>query len=218
LEFVIDSILLVHVSSGIIALLSALVAASNRKGSKNHRKVGQVFFWSMVVIGATAIPVTFFRPNPFLFFIALFSFYMAFAGYRRGRTSFKGTKLDLVVSTSALAAFVVMVGIGINMVIGANQLGWALGTFGLLGVTFASVDLWYYSHEMDHLKKVEIHLSRMLGGTIATITAVLVQQVGPMVQDPALQVALWLSPTFVITPFIAFWAFRIQKTKKFKLF
>lgn len=217
MEFLIKSILAVHVLAGVIALLSALLAASNRKGSKNHRRVGQVFFWSMLVIGVTAIPVTFYRPNPFLFFIALFSFYMAFAGYRRGRSSYEGTKLDVAVSALALSAFIVMVGVGMNMILSSNQLGWALATFGLLGISFAVVDLWYYSREMSHLKKVEIHLSRMLGGTIATITAVLVQQVAPLVQDPLLQLALWLSPTILITPFIGFWAYRIQKTKKYKL-
>jgi len=82
---VVDLLLFLHVLSGIVALGSATFATSSRKGASFHRRVGAVFFWAMLGVGVTAIPVTFVRPNPFLFFIALFSFYMAFAGYRRGR-------------------------------------------------------------------------------------------------------------------------------------
>ncbi len=57
----------------------------------------------------------------------------------------------------------------------------------------------------------------MLGGTIATITAVLVQQVTPLVDSSLGQVALWLGPTIVLTPMIFFWNWRITVTKKYRL-
>jgi hypothetical protein len=71
---------------------------------------------------------------------------------------------------------------------------------------------------MPHAAKVRVHLSRMLGGTIATITAVLVQQVAPLVSTPIAEVALWLGPTIVLTPVIFVWNWRIAVTGKYRLF
>ena len=59
----------------------------------------------------------------------------------------------------------------------------------------------------------------MLGGTIATVTAVLVQQVVTRMQpgDPW-AVAVWLAPTVIITPMIAIWSRKVLTTKKVSLF
>lgn len=217
MEFFVDALLVIHVLAGIVGLATALIAASNRKGSKIHRRVGTVFFWSMVVIGATAIPVTFFRPNPFLFFIALFSFYMAFAGYRRGRSRFSPKKLDVAVAVAMVLTGLIMIGFGALMVIDGVGLGWALISFGALGTTFGAVDAREYWLPRTHSEKIQVHLSRMLGGTIATITAVLVQQVTPLVQAEWANVVLWLGPTVVLTPLIVFWQVRIQQTGKYRL-
>lgn len=216
-ELLIGSLLAVHVGAGVLALAAALLAASNKKGSKLHRKIGAIFFWSMLVIGVTAIPVTFFRPNPFLFFIALFSFYMAFAGYRRGKPRFQATNLDRFAAVSMIATAVFMIGYGLLMVLSGAGLGWALMSFGGLGVSFGLVDILHSVRSKTHNEKVQVHLSRMLGGTIATVTAVLVQQVTPLVSNEFVQVALWLAPTLVLTPLIVIWQIRIQKTGRYRL-
>lgn len=217
LETFIDGLLLVHVAAGIVGLITALIAASNRKGSLWHRRIGMVFFWSMFTIGVTAIPVTFYRPNPFLFFIALFSFYMAFAGFRRGRTMYSPKFIDLVVAIAMIVVALVMIGYGVTMVFGGSGLGWALIAFGGLGLAFGLVDTLDTRRSRTHAEKVQVHLSRMLGGTIATITAVLVQQVTPLVQSEWAQIALWLGPTIILTPLIVVWQMRIQQTGKYRL-
>jgi len=217
LEALIDVLLFIHVLAGIVGLLAALIAASNQKGSAPHRRIGMVFFWAMLVIGVTAIPVTFFRPNPFLFFIALFSFYMAFAGYRRGRRGFTPRTLDLIVAIAMVGVSLVMIGYGLVMVFGGKGLGWALVAFGGLGLAFGIVDTKDARRTITQTQKVQVHLARMLGGTIATITAVLVQQVTPFVQAEWAQILLWLGPTILLTPLIVVWQIRIQKTGRYRL-
>lgn len=176
-----------------------------------------VFFWAMLGVAVTAIPVTFVRPNPFLFFIALFSFYMAFAGYRRGRKRHSDGPVDVVGAWLMIVFAVAMVAYGAFMIATGDPLGWALASFGGLGATFGIEDVAKARRNGSHSDKVKVHLSRMLGGTIATVTAVLVQQVTPLVDSPSGQVALWLGPTIVLTPLIFVWNWRISVTKKYRL-
>ncbi|MEY2900320.1 MAG: hypothetical protein RL247_486 [Actinomycetota bacterium] len=217
MEFFVEAVLLVHVFSGAIALGTAFIAVGVAKGATLHRKVGTVFFWAMLSVGVTAIPVTFVRPNPFLFFVALFSFYMAFAGYRRGRKRHVDTPLDVTAAWLMVAFGVVMIGYGFFMVFAAEPLGWALASFGGLGLSFGIEDVLKARGIPAHSERVRVHLSRMLGGTIATITAVLVQQVSPLVDEAFAQVALWLGPTVLLVPIIFLWNWRIAKTGKYQL-
>ena len=217
MAFIVDLVLLIHVVSGAVALLAAVIAVGVAKGATLHRRVGTVFFWAMLGVGITAIPVTFIRPNPFLFFIALFSFYMAFAGYRRGQKRHVDTRLDVIAAWLMLVSGVVMIGYGLVMVVSAQPLGWALASFGGLGLSFGIEDVVTARRTPEHAKRVRVHLSRMLGGTIATITAVLVQQVSPLVDTPLAQVALWLGPTVVLVPVIVFWNWRIARTGTYRL-
>lgn len=210
-------LLATHVLAGLIALLAALVAASNRKGGKRHRQIGTVYFWAMFTIAVTAIPVTFIRPNPFLFAIALFSFYMAFAGYRRGKTKYRPEPVDVFAAWSMLAVAVGMIGYGVFMALNITPVGWALVAFGSIAINFSIEDIRDTKVELPHHVKVTRHLGHMLGGTIATLTAVLVQQVTPLVPDPLSQMALWLAPTVIILPLIAIWSAKIAKTKRYRL-
>ncbi len=217
MDSVVNMLLVVHVLSGVVALGAAVFATASRKGALFHRRVGSVFFWAMLGVGVTAIPVTFVRPNPFLFFIALFSFYMAFAGYRRGRKRHSDTAIDVVGAWLMVVFALVMIGYGAFMIISGHPLGWALASFGGLGATFGVEDVLRSRRSDPHFEKVKVHVARMLGGTIATITAVLVQQVTPLVDSSLGQVALWLGPTIVLTPMIFFWNWRITVTKKYRL-
>ena len=212
-----DLLLVSHVVSGVIALITAFIAVGVKKGATLHRRVGTVFFWAMLGVGVTAIPVTFVRPNPFLFFIALFSLYMAFAGYRRGQKRHVDASIDVVAAWLMLVVGFVMIGYGVFMVVVGDALGWALASFGGLGLTFGVEDVWKSRAIPAHAVRVRVHLSRMLGGTIATITAVLVQQVSPVVEHPVAEVALWLGPTVVLVPVIFLWNWRIAVTGKYRL-
>lgn len=214
----IDFVLLVHVVAGTMALSSAIWAITSKKGKKAHRRVGRVFFWSMVGVAATAIPVTFINPDPFLFFIALFSIYMAYAGYRRGRTAYIHRASDTLTAVGMAISALLMIGFGLSMVVSGDGKGWALIAFGALGGAFGIQDLLDSRKSPSHIEKVKVHLARMLGGTIATVTALLVQQVSPYVDSQIGQVIVWLAPTIIITPLIAIWSKKISISKSYGLF
>ena len=58
--------------------------------------------------------------------------------------------------------------------------------------------------------RIANHLQRMLGGTIATITAVLVQQLVPRIQNNQIpEFVIWIGPTIVLTPLIFYWSKKI---------
>ena len=78
-------LLIIHILAGTVALMSAALAVSSAKGKKFHVLSGRTFFWSMVTIFLTAIPMSVVSNNTFLFLIAIFSFYLAFAGMRFAR-------------------------------------------------------------------------------------------------------------------------------------
>src|SRR6202041_1143657 len=78
----IKSVLGIHIAAGSTAFLMAPLALLAAKGGKAHRRWGKVYFWSMAVVGSTAMVLALYRPVLFLALVAGFSFYAAFAAYR----------------------------------------------------------------------------------------------------------------------------------------
>ena len=146
--------------------------------------------------------------NIFLFLIAIFSFYQAFAGMRFARNR-KGiaTILDW-------AAVCLMVLAGVGMLILAtiyftndNSQYIVLLVFGFLAVLLGHSN--YKSHKNKTAtgeKGIAKHLTNMMGCTIAVITAVLVVNV-----DIEPVWIWWVLPTALIVPFIVCWNFKVFK-------
>jgi hypothetical protein len=78
-------------------------------------------------------------------------------------------------------------------------------------VTFVFEDVRALKSDLYKSKlRIANHLQRMLGGTIATITAVLVQQLVPRIQNTQIpEFVIWIGPTIVLTPLIFYWSKRI---------
>lgn len=211
-------LLILHVTAGSLALLAAIFAMSFRKGGGNHNLAGKTYFWSMMAVAVTALPVSIIRPNLMLFFVALFSSYMAYAGWRFGRKSRYIMNRPPYVEWGMLVVGIAMITTGAIQVFAATAMGWVLVAFGAIGVQFAIQDLRGWRKSEDFGSRISNHLSHMLGGTIATVTAVLVQQVAPRL-DPTspLRVVVWLAPTVIITPLIIVWANKVKRTQKVRL-
>jgi uncharacterized membrane protein len=212
-------LLILHVVAGSLALLAAIFAISFRKGARKHNFAGKTYFWSMMAVAATALPVSILRPNPMLFFVALFSSYMAYAGWRFGRNSRYILKRKPYVEWGMLLVGLAMIISGLLEVFAGGSMGWVLVAFGAIGLQFAVQDLRGWGKAEDFGTRISNHLSHMLGGTIATVTAVLVQQVVPRL-DPSssFKVIVWLAPTVIITPLIIIWARKVKATQKVRLF
>src|ERR1700759_1047116 len=74
--------LVVHIAAGFGSFVLAPVALATAKGGKQHKRWGMVYLWCMGVVAATALPMALYRPVLFLALVAVFSFYLAFSGYR----------------------------------------------------------------------------------------------------------------------------------------
>jgi uncharacterized membrane protein len=77
-----DILLPIHILAGSLALIFSAIAVSSAKGKKLHVFSGKAYVWCMAAIFLTALPMAIISDNIFLLLIALFSFYLAFAGMR----------------------------------------------------------------------------------------------------------------------------------------
>ena len=207
-------LLIVHIVAGFTALTAAAVATLTKTLDVAHQwhvYSGTVFFWGMVVIFLTAIPLALIRPNTFLFLIAILSFYFALAGWRYA-TYRRGSPRPLdwgSASVMALAAGVMII-FGVFLLSHRNTNGITMIILGGIGATLSIADLRTLQQGgAKGPERIAQHLTMMLAGTIATITAFVVTNV-PV--QPAFIV--WLAPTVVITPIIVVWIRKIRGGKR----
>ena len=198
----------IHILAGTIALLCAAMAVSSEKGKKLHVLSGRTYFWCMVAIFLTSIPMSIITNNIFLFLIAIFSFYLAFAGMRFARNR-KGvtTTLDWIIVSLMILSGVGMWILAAIYFMNNNSQYITLLVFGFLAIALGYAD--FKSHKNKTAigkERLSRHLTNMMGGTIAVITAVLVVNVD---LEPAW--AWWVLPTALITPVIFWWNVKILK-------
>ena len=197
-----DILLSIHILAGTIALLCSAVAVSSEKGKKFHVLSGRTYFWCMVGIFLTAIPMSIINSNIFLLLIAIFSFYLAFAGMRFAKNR-KGTAttIDWIAVSLMILSGLGMWALSIIYFINDNSQYITVLVFGFIALALGYGD--YRSHKNKAAKgkeRIAKHLTNMMAGTIAVITAVLVVNVNI---EPIW--IWWLLPTAVITPIIFYW-------------
>ena len=195
-------LLSIHILAGTIALLCAALAVSSEKGKKFHVLSGRTYFWCMVGIFLTAIPMSIINSSAFLFLIAIFSFYLAFAGMRFAKNR-KGiaTIIDWIAVSLMILSGLGMWVLAVIYFINENSQYLTLLVFGFIALALGCAD--YISHKNKAAigkERIAKHLTNMMAGTIAVITAVLVVNVNI---EPIW--IWWLLPTAVITPIIFYW-------------
>lgn len=202
-----NGLLIIHIISGCIAVFSSLVALSTSKGKKIHRLMGRYFFYSMTGIFFTAIPMSIIIHSSFLFCIAIFSYYLAWTGWRYAlRRELPASKLDILISLIMLSVSFIMVVIAIwNWEPSYHSI--VLLVFGIIGGRFSINDLLLFRHsEYPQYERIIRHVGGMIGATIAVFTAVLVVNVSIKQEW-----VLWFIPTLFFLPFIIYWVIRIKK-------
>lgn len=212
-------ILLIHVISGIITLLSGLASMVTQKGGTLHRIFGKTFFGAMFIIFITTLGTVFlFRFNPFLLGINVLAFYMTFTGYRvlyrkRNANGQNAKLIDWLAMILATFAGLFLIIWGALVMTGNTRIGWS-STFGILGIAFGIFILftalwedalafrrpvtdrrwwWYY------------HMERMLGGMIGAVTAALVQQLGDVALLGQFSWLPWVLPGLLGVVGINYW-------------
>lgn len=204
------TILVIHILAGFAALGAAGLAIVSTKGADFHRRAGRFYAGSMLIVGATALVLAVSNPNAFLFTIGLFSLYLVFTGWRAatirdGRPRWADHTGGVVM---ALAGLAMLVWGALSLMDGDGGQPLILLLFGSIGLSMALAD-WRDWHlgPITGNGRITRHLGRMLGGTIATITAAGVVNLG---QLPDLVV--WLGPTGLIVPLIFWWSRRLNRT------
>jgi hypothetical protein len=201
-------LLLCHVTGGAVSLLSAAVAIATTKGARGHVYAGRVFVLAMALVFVTAVPMTIIRPNPFLLVVAVFSFYLALTGWLRARNrSGMPVLADWIATVAMGVTAVAMAVMGLLMVAAGSMLGIVLLAFALIGGGLAASEVPFLrGRRYRGAERIVAHLGRMLGGTIAALTAFLVVNVRVV---PAFLV--FLAPTVLLTPLIFYWAARVGR-------
>jgi uncharacterized membrane protein YidH (DUF202 family) len=203
-----EILLPIHIMAGTIALLSAVFAICSEKGKKIHITAGKTYYWGMVLIFLTALPMSLITKNIFLLLIAIFSFYLAFAG-RRFAQNRKGiaSRIDWVAVGLMMFTGLGMWILALLYYIENNSQYITLTIFGFIAIALGYTDYkTYKQQEAKGKKRISRHLTNMLAGTIAVVTAVLVVNVSI---EP--QWLPWVLPTLLITPVIAWWNWKVMK-------
>ena len=204
-----QTLLLLHILSGTIALAAAGLAVGSTKGGRLHRRSGNIYTLAMLITGASALVLSIVNPNAFLFAVGVFSLYLVFTGWRAAMLRDGRPRLADHAGGGVMAlAGVGMLGWGAQgLIAGTGAQPVILLVFGSIGLTFALMDWRDWARgPVTGKARIARHLGRMLGGTIATITAAGVVNLSFL---PDLVV--WLGPTVLITPLIFWWTARTMQ-------
>lgn len=204
-------LLILHIAAGSIALLTAVLALVTAKGGANHIRTGRVYALAMTGVFLTALPLAALGADTFLLFIAVFSFYMVFAGWRFARNRRgRAQPVDWLAVTAMSLTGLGMAGYAVILAAAGDSQWITMTLFGFIALGLATVDgLFYRRQRPPGPRRIARHLTNMLAGTIATITAVLVVNV----QLAAAPWLPWILPTIVITPLIVWWNQRVLRRR-----
>ena len=142
------AVLIIHVLFGGIALFVAPAAMVTAKGGLWHRRWGKIFFWAITGVASTAVVLSLIRSGLFFLLVALFSFYLAFTGYRvlyRKTSQQRASQGDWIAASAMLVGSIVLLAYGAYLML-TSSFGMVALVFGALGLLFAVRDI----HEFRH--------------------------------------------------------------------
>ena len=215
MEIAYKIILIIHIIAGAIALLGGLLAIIFRNNVKKHKPVGKIYFFAMTVIFLSAIFLSIFKSNVFLFCVSFFTYYSCLTAYR----SLKLKKLHLDQRPHwfdwAIEVFFGLMHIGfivfaILLLRGPNMpMGIISLVFGLLGIRGNYTTIQRFRKKIEYKNYwLLAHIGGMLGSYIGAITAFTVNN-GRWIPAPG--IVLWLGPTVFLVPLIIFEINKHQK-------
>lgn len=202
-------LIILHATTGALALITGFVALASTKGGKVHRGWGKWFYRIMLfsALLATNIALLPDHSNPFLFSIGLFSTYLLLSGRR-------AALLQTADRTSWLiSAGMILAGLGMLIipVITSNKLNLIMMSFALIGLGLAVRDLIVFKSEVAFKNsRIAIHGGNMTGGYIAALTAFIV------VNELLPGVWAWFAPTIIGTPYIVYQLSRYRQASSSK--
>lgn len=211
MELLFQIILVIHIVSGSLGLLTGTINIVQKKGGKRHRQIGRLFVFFMIATGISSILLAILNPNNFLLIVGIFTVYLVGTGDRYMRLRFlgKGQKpifIDWFLSLGMLLSGIYFVLWGSYLIYNSNNFGIVLVVFGLIGLSNVIRDFKNYT---GHSKKKKywmlVHIGRMMGGYTASLTAfIVVNAQNYPFEIPSL--VIWLGPAALLTPLSIFWS------------
>lgn len=207
--------LIAHIAGGGLGLLLGTWMLMARKGNARHKRLGRTYTLAMAVATLSGIVLARMGANDFLMYVGMFSFYLAYSGWRAlasWRHNFEGQRSDRFIGGLTFAFALVMIydafmphG-GDGMELNPVQL-----IFGMASAFFSGSDLWLRrseSHRMAFAQRaLQTHIGRMTGSYISAVTAFLVVNLSGMLPP----LFIWLGPSVILGPMIGFWIRRSLK-------
>lgn len=203
-----NCLLYIHIACGSLSLILGLYILLTKKGDKKHRYAGNIYFYSMLSAAMISFPLSYLHPNYFLFIIGVFTSYMLLTGkrYLSKKNPTVVTNLDWGLTLLMLAFGVAFIILGAYSIYKLNYFGTVLLVFGSFSILFA----WQDKRNFDGKSRLKnfwltMHIQRMVGSYIATVTAFLV------VNNKILPgILAWLLPTSILVPLIIKWTRKYQ--------
>jgi uncharacterized membrane protein len=198
-------LLAVHIGAGFGSFLLAPVALVTAKGGKAHKRWGMVYLWCMGGVAATALPMALYRPVLFLALVAIFSFYVAFSGYRvlklkdlpRGG---RAKPVDWMAGAVAFAAGLALALLAWQKPAAVQHMGIVAILFGGLCMRAAAGQMWSFVRKpQEKMFWWYTHLGNFIGSYIAAWTAFSVVTLPRLFGN---HIWLWLWPTAIGVPAI----------------
>jgi len=198
-----NTLLVFHIAGGSIGLLTGSIVMMLKKGDKNHVRLGNIYFYSLLLSAIVSFPMSYLHSNWFLFIVGVFTSYMLLTGksYLDKRTSAEVKVTDWILAGTMLLFGLGFLGIGLLNVFKGVYFGIVLIVFGAISLSFVLQD-WANFTGRARVKNfwLTTHLQRMIGSYIASATAFIV------VNNHVIPgVIAWLLPTIVLTPLIGIW-------------
>jgi uncharacterized membrane protein len=197
----------IHAPMGGVALLAGGVALIAKKGNSIHKKAGRIFYYAMLISALTAFVISVMpdHESPFLFSIGMFSTYFLLGGYRSLKFKNKTHKifLDKLIAIIMVITGLVMI---IYPIVFDKNIDIVLLVFGLVGISFGIRDIRLFQNKkLLREKWLKLHIGKMTGGYIASITAFfVVNQFLPYLFN-------WLLPGVIGSIYITYWIKKLNR-------
>jgi uncharacterized membrane protein len=215
------TLLFLHISGGVLGLLSGTLAMIYRKGSRGHRLAGDVFVVAMLTMGACGSTLALMKHQTGNVFGGLITFYLITTAWLAGRRRDGVSALDWAALAMALVLGGSMITLGVRVVNGidAKQEGvpvamyFVMGSIPLLaGVGDARV---LVRGGISGTARLARHLWRMLFGLFIASGSFFLgqQQVFPAAWRGS---PVWFVPALLPLALLIFWLIRVRVGKRYK--
>lgn len=215
MEQIITIAIYLHALLGGIGLITGIGSMVVKKGSKLHKRLGKFFTISMIISCIIIMPIAW-LPNHkslFLFLISLFTIYLVLIGNRalsfKSRKKLKAESNDLTISITMFVFSLFMIAYGTYGLFFQVPNNILYVIFGGLGLFLTIRNFVFYKNFKE--KKIAwllTHLTHMIAGLIASITAFIVAGL------KLWTVAAWVLPSVIGTIYIIYWRRKMKAAMK----